>query len=215
MERIKGYFACRRVRKALLRAESGEVSPGELARTREHLAGCAKCREIETFLHSVSGAWGQFGVFEPGPDRKDRTLRAALQPGGGQQTGRESRVPRGFLRWGPVTAGVAVCLLAAVLLRGGGGPGTMNEPVPAESLEWSNGVEEALARISGQTAALWSGMLPPEPALDPVGEGLARVENAVAELRLSREEAWSYQFERRLHGLSRETADLSAALESL
>jgi hypothetical protein len=84
-----------------------------------------------------------------------------------------------------------------------------------KGLEWSNGVEEALARISGETAVLWSGLAPAQPGIDPVGEGLERVEHAVAELRFSREEAWSYSFERRLHVLSRETAGLSAILESL
>jgi len=214
MGRIRAFFTCRRVRTILLRAETGEASPEELDRARAHLNKCLECREAESFQGGVARAWQERENVETDPGRKERTLRVALRSSAGEHTIGKPRRQRFVLRWGPVTAGLAVCLVAVVFLRGGSGPQQVGEPVPVTGLEWTNGVEEALARISGETAALWNGMLPPEPSLDPVGEGIARVEDAVAELRLSREEAWSYGFEKRLHGLAQETADMSAILGS-
>lgn len=215
MKALKGFFVCRRIRTTLLRAESGEASHRERERVRKHMAACAECRDAEAFLRSVASAWREREARGPDPELRERALRRALDAGAKEAPTTGPRLALPVLRWGALAATLTLCLLAAVLLREVPEPPHGKPPEVAKNLEWSNGVEKALARIGEQTAALRTDVLPVQGPADPVGQGLSRVELAVSDLRFSTREPWSYSMERRLQGVSAAAEDLVTNLDSL
>jgi hypothetical protein len=215
MKRVRSFFTCRRVRRILLRAQWGEASPGEVARVRKHLNVCAECREVEKFLGSLASVWRERQVPEPDPALRERALHAAIR--GGEAKQRFERRPGSVgpvVRWASLTAGVAFCLAVAILLREEPRSPQKETSGVTKNLEWSNGLEESLARIGEETAALRVGVSSADRVVDPVGRGLSRVENAVSDLRLSTDQPWSYSFERRLCGVSAAAEDLLTTLDS-
>lgn len=213
MKGLKSRFSCRRTQITLLRMESGEAHPNEVERAKRHIQSCPDCAEAEAWLHSLGAAHRYQESPRLTPDLRGRTLEVALSAEPKVRPGRKPPLARMLLRWGSLPAGLALAIGLAFMLRDRPGPPVMPVVGPAH-LEWSNGVEEALGRVAWETAALGQLSELRLPVQNPLAVGLWQVDRSVSDLKRSAHAPWSYEFERRLDGLTIRAMNLGAGIDS-
>ena len=107
---------CRDIRETISACVDGEVSPGEAAWVREHLASCERCRVLERQMRAVGAGVRQ--VRERVPDRFREEVFARLESEGALL--KRKKVSPTAWRWAAVPLAAAAALGFFLLTPGDG-----------------------------------------------------------------------------------------------